>query len=58
MHAHKARVAPTRKLVQLRNFMATNDNADCHIAALSNALDYIDEARLKAKKQITDFFHM
>ena len=45
-------------IVQLRNFIATNDNADCHIAALSNALDYIDEARLKAKKQITDFFHM
>jgi len=38
--------------------MATNDNADCHIAALSNALDYIDEARLKANKQFTDFFHM
>ena len=45
-------------IVQLRNFVATNDNADCHIAALSNALDYIDEARLKAEKQITDFFHM
>ena len=45
-------------IVQLCNFMATKDNADCHIAALSNALDYIDEARLKAKKQITDFFHM
>ena len=45
-------------IVQLRNFMATKDNANCHIAALSNALDYIDEARLKVKKQITDFFHM
>ena len=45
-------------IVQLCNFMATKDNADCHIAALSNALDYIDEARLKVKKQITDFFHV
>ena len=48
------------RIVQLRYFMATKDNADCHIPALSNALDYIDEARLKANKQnkITDFFHM
>ena len=45
-------------IVQLCDFMATKNNADCHIAALSNALDYIDEARLKVKKQITDFFHM
>ena len=45
-------------IIQLRNFMATKNNADCHIAALSNALDYIDEARLKAKRKITDFFHM
>ena len=40
-------------IVQLCNSIATNDNADCHIAALNNALDYIDEARLKANKQIT-----
>lgn len=47
-------------IVQLRNFMATKDNAQCHIAALSDALDYIDEARMKAKKQkqITEFFHI
>ena len=47
-------------IVQLCNFMVTKDNADCHIAAQSNALNYIDEARLKAKKQkkITGFFHM
>ena len=45
-------------IVQLRNFITTNDNADCHIAALSDALDYIEEARLKANKNIADFFHM
>ena len=47
-------------IVQLRNFIATNDNAQCHIAALSNALDYIDEAQMKANKQknITEFFHI
>ena len=47
-------------IVQLRNFIATNDNAQRHIAALSNALDYIDETRMKAKKQkmITEFFHI
>ena len=47
-------------IVQLRNFIATNDNAQCHITALSNALDYINEVRMKAKKQkkITEFFHI
>ena len=45
-------------IVQLCNFMATKDNVDYHVAALSNALDYIGEAQLKVKKQITDFFHM
>jgi hypothetical protein len=50
----------TEMIVQMRNFIATKDNAQRHIVALSNALDYIDEAPMKAKKQkkITKFFHI
>lgn len=45
-------------LVQLRNFMATQDDGERHMVAFSSALDSIDEARMKAKKQamITDYF--
>ena len=39
-------IQATDMVVQLRNLIATNDNAHC--TSLSNVLDYIDEARLKA----------
>lgn len=45
-------------LTQLRNYMSTKDDSERYIVALSSALDFVDEARIKAKKQtkITDFF--
>lgn len=45
-------------LVQLRHYMSTKDDSECHMVAFSSALDYVDETRIKAKKQtmITDCF--